>query len=112
MLSLPETIDEGWGIEGGPGMETLILVARDQPLDPSLPIKDFFASLPAQRLQDTRSLVWLDQGEVSRERTRAPKFFEPTEIDDPVLKTQRILRERLKAYFPLIRAVSFANRGP
>jgi serine/threonine protein kinase len=111
-LSLPEPIDEGWAIQGGPGMETLILVARDQPLDPSLPIKDFFASLPAQRLQNDRSLVWFDQGEVSRAQLREPKFFEPSEINDPVLKTQRILTERLKPYFPLIRAVSFANRGP
>jgi serine/threonine protein kinase len=111
-LSLPEAIDEGWAIQGGPGMETLILVARDRPLDPSLPIKDFFASLPAQRLQNDRSLVWFDQGEVSRAQLREPKFFEPTEINDPVLKTQRILTERLKPYFPLIRAVSFANRGP
>jgi serine/threonine protein kinase len=111
-LSLPEAIDEGWAIDGGPGMETLILLARDQPLDPSLPIKNFFGSLPAQRLQDARSLVWFDQGDVSREQSRAPKFFEPSEIDDPILKTQRILTERLKPYFPLIRAVSFANRGP
>jgi hypothetical protein len=110
-LSLPEALDEGWTVQGGPGMETLILVARDQPLDPSLPIKDFFGSLPPQRLQNDRSLVWFDQGRVSREQLREPKFFASSEINDPVLKTQRILTERLKSYFPLIRAVSFANRG-
>jgi Protein kinase domain/Domain of unknown function (DUF4384) len=110
-LSLPETIDEGWPIEGGPGMETLILLARDQPLGPGLSLKGIFASLPAQRIQDARSLVWLDQGEVSQDKTRAPKFWEPQKLDDPILRTQRMLSAKLKSHFPLIRAVSFANRG-
>jgi serine/threonine protein kinase len=110
-LSLPEAIDEAWPIGGGPGMETLILLARDQPLDAEIALKDVFASLPPQRIQDARSLVWLDQGEIPHDKTRSPKFFEPQKLDDPLLRTQGILTQKLKVQFPLIRAVSFANRG-
>jgi serine/threonine protein kinase len=111
-LSLPETPDEGWDLGGGPGMETLILLARDEPLRREFSLKDLFASLGPQPIQDVRSLVWLDQGEVSQDKTRAPKFIETSRIDDPFLKTQRILSEKLKPLFPLVRAVSFANKGP
>ena len=110
-VSLPDPIDEGWPIAGGPGMETLVMLARDQPLNPGVPMKDFFAALGAQPIQNARSLVWLDEGEVPREKTRAPQFFEPKKLDDPLLRSQRVLSDRLKPLFPLIRAVSFANKG-
>jgi hypothetical protein len=108
-LSLPEKIDGGWEIEGGPGMETLVLLAREQPFPEGPSIRDLFAGLPAQQLQNNHALVWLDRGEVARDRS--PKFFDVKELNDPVLKTQRLLAERLKPHFPLIRAVSFANQS-
>jgi hypothetical protein len=110
-VSLPEEIDSGWPVDGGPGMETVVLLAREEPLSGDLNLKSMLAGLPKQRLQDEHALVWLDQGEMSTSRTRAPKFFDPAQLDDPVLKTQKLISQRLKAYFPLIRAVSFANKG-
>jgi hypothetical protein len=92
-------------------METVVLLAREEPLSGDLNLKSMLAGLPKQRLQDEHALVWLDQGEMSTSRTRAPKFFDPAQLDDPVLKTQKLISQRLKAYFPLIRAVSFANKG-
>jgi serine/threonine protein kinase len=108
-VSLPEKIDGGWEIEGGPGMETLVLLAREQPFPAGTAIRDFFSDLPAQRLQNNHALVWLDRGEVARDRS--PKFFDVKELNDPVLKTQQLLADRLKPHFPLIRAVSFANQS-
>jgi len=110
-VSLPEEIDVGWPVDGGPGMETVVLLARDQPLPHDLDLRAMLSGLPKQRLQDDHALVWLDQGELSTNRTRAPKYFDPAQLDDPVLKTQKLISQRLKSYFPLIRAVSFANKG-
>ena len=73
--------------------------------------KSMLAGLPKQTLQDEHALVWLDQGDVSASRTRGPKFFDAAQLNDPVLKTQKLIAERLRPYFPLIRAVSFANKG-
>jgi serine/threonine protein kinase len=110
-LSLPGQIDGGWPIEGGPGMETLVLLGRDQPLPADATFKDWFAGLPMQRSQSQQLLVYLDQGEISRSRTRGADFAKVMNLNDPVLTSQRLLAGRFKPYFPLIRAVSFANRG-
>jgi hypothetical protein len=110
-VSLPEEIDSGWPVDGGPGMETVVLLAREESLSADLDLKLMLTGLPKQRLQDEHALVWLDQGELSTSRTRAPKFFNPAQLDDPVLQTQKLISQRLKSHFPLIRSVSFANKG-
>ena len=43
--------------------------------------------------------------------SRAPDFFDSQQIEDPVLRTQRLIQERLGRYFSAIRAVSFAHHG-
>ena len=77
-------------------------------------LQQMLAGLPKQTNQHAASLVWFADGEIVTEqndRTRAPKFFEVTQIDDPVLQTQRIIQQKLGPYFEVIRAVSFAHRG-
>ena len=44
-------------------------------------------------------------------RDRGPEFFVEVEVQDPILKSQRLLKERLKNHFSMMRAVSFANQG-
>jgi hypothetical protein len=112
-LSLPERIDGGWEIEGPAGMETLVLLAREEPLPLGIKIIDLFAGLPFQTLQSDQALVRLDHGEVvnDRETTRSPIFSEVKPLSDPVLRTQRMLTERLTPHFAVIQSVSFANQG-
>jgi len=114
-LALPEKADEGWPMQpGAPGMETLLLLARQSPLEGTLDLNRLLSGLPRQSAQTSQALVWFVNGELitgSDDGLRAPKFFDPQRIDDPVLKTQRLIAERLKPHFELIRAVSFANRG-
>jgi serine/threonine protein kinase len=118
-ISLPASEGKGWEMKkGAAGMETVILLAREKPLD--LDLKSELAGLPRPAFQDARSLVWFDnwalvqpgapgQSEV-KSRDRGPSFFE-ADIKDPVLQTQELLKERLKSHFSMMRAVSFANRG-
>jgi hypothetical protein len=118
-VSLPANERRGWPMKkGAGGMETLLLLAREKPLD--LDLKPRLGDLPRPALQDNRSLVWFDDwslvphGAVSTSpapsRDRGPSFFE-VDIQDPVLQTQGLLKERLKDHFSMMRAVSFANRG-
>jgi hypothetical protein len=113
-VSLPETPDKAWPIKPGqPGMETIMLLARESPLPPEFDLKHRLTGLPRPALQDPRSLVRFDdwemvQGEPSRER--GPSFFE-VDVKDPVLQAQTRLKERLAPHFAMMRAVSFANRG-
>jgi serine/threonine protein kinase len=118
-LAFPTAESKGWEIKKSrSGMETLVLLARESPLDADL--KSQFTGLPRTALQDTRSLVWFDAWALVRtgapsepatpSRDRGPSFFE-VDIKDPVLQTQDLLKDRLKAQFSMMRAVSFANQG-
>jgi hypothetical protein len=104
----------GWPIKGPPGMETLLLLARESPLPRDVDLQQLLAGLPPQTMQDPKSLVEFENGGVitrAHRRERGPQFFDPHQIDDPVLRTQQVIQEKLSPYFPLIRAVSVANQG-
>lgn len=111
-VSLPEGLNTGWPMQGPAGMETLVLLARATPLPAEIRLRELLSGFPRQEIQDPRAIVWLDRGKVVDTLERAPQFFNPREIDDPVLTTQRLLAERLSPHFQLIRAVSFANVAP
>jgi len=49
-LSLPETQTKGWPVREPPGMETLMLLARNDPLPQDVDMSALFADLPPQRL--------------------------------------------------------------
>jgi hypothetical protein len=117
-LSLPPD-GKAWPIKHGTsGMETLVLLARESPLD--MDLKAHLPELPRPTLQDVRSLVWFDDwalvrggkfGESSMQSgDRGPSFFD-VDLADPVLQIQELLKDHLKDHFSMMRAVSFANRG-
>jgi tRNA A-37 threonylcarbamoyl transferase component Bud32 len=111
-LRRPEAVDEFYPITRGlPGMETLVLLARETPLPESVDLRAELGQLPRQTGQSLRATAWFENGEVVRnEPDRAPRF-EPRRRNDPVLAVQRRIRERLGRYFRYTRAVTFANQG-
>jgi hypothetical protein len=113
-LGLPPREGNGYTINGaGSGMWTILLLTRTTPWDKSdEEIQSLFAGLPAQRpMQDPRSAVWFENGELVRhDRERKWVHFEEKEIDDPVLRMQGLLRERLQPHAASTAAVSFAKQ--
>ncbi|MCY2995040.1 MAG: protein kinase [Planctomycetota bacterium] len=113
-LALPAAVDEGWPLHGPRGMETLLLLARDQPLPAAVQLDVLFANLPRQSCQDPQALVWFENGRpvaAAEDGLRGPQFSNPLRIDDPVLQTQELLCRRLEPYFSVLRAVSAASQG-
>jgi hypothetical protein len=56
--------------------------------------------------------VWLENGRVVRDAPRpVPRGLEETDIDDPVLRLQQLLRERLQPHAAFTAAVSFPRQG-
>jgi hypothetical protein len=114
-LELPPTAAKGYTISGDrPGMETLILVARTERLAlTDEQIRGWFAGLPAQRpFQNPESAVWCEDGRiVTGDDSRRPRGFEETDIADPVLRVQGLLRERIGPHAAGTAAVSFARLG-
>jgi hypothetical protein len=116
-LSLPqETAPDGavgsWEVaEGPPGMETVILLAREVPLPREIDLEKLVAGLPPQPRTSRQRLVWFENGAVLREGIdRGFTTFDPRTIEDPVLQTQALLARRLRPHFPYMRAVSYANQ--
>ena len=113
-LSLPETDNSIAPLGGGPaGIETLMLLTRDELLPADADLFQLFAELPVQKAVDTRAAAWFENGILVRnEVDRGPiRLDQAKESDDPVLKTQSMLKARLEKLFPYTRGVSFANRG-
>jgi hypothetical protein len=113
-LSLPEKPGDMWPIKPGPaGMETLVLLARETPLPREVDLAKALGDLGAQPLLDEMDVAWFENGELERgDPERGPNLKEPREGSSPVLRTQGLLRERLKGLgFTYTQAVTFANRG-
>jgi hypothetical protein len=117
-LKLPAgAADDGWEMdEGVAGMETLLLLARATKLTDAgeAELKAALAEVGPQPLQDgkTEAAIWFENGAVvTAEAGRAPKSFDVRRIEDPVLRAQRVLCDRLGQWFEYTRAVSFAFRG-
>ncbi|MCC6123366.1 MAG: protein kinase [Pirellulales bacterium] len=113
-LSLPPAADEGWAMQGPPGMETLLLLARAEPLPRDLDLKGFFTELPKAKPQNLQAPLWFVRGKripEDADSTRGPNFSNTSRIDDAVLRTQRIIQERLEPHFIFTRAVSVASEG-
>jgi hypothetical protein len=112
-LSLPT--DEGgwWEIkEGKPGMESLVMLVRETPLRRDINLEKLVAGLPKQRQQNFFAAVWFENGKVVQdEAERGPNFFDVKRTNDPVLRTQLLLRQKLGPLSDYSRAVSFANQG-
>jgi hypothetical protein len=109
-LLLPEQSDSGWEVgSGDAGMETLLLLARPTPLE-GVDLSALLSDLPPQRLHITPPVVWFENGSLV-ERSRAFASFTPRPIDDPVLRLQALLRDRLAPLFGYTLTVSYAIDG-
>jgi serine/threonine protein kinase len=111
-LRRPATERNFWPLrKGEPGMETLLLLVREEPWPREVDVRALLGEFPPQVAQNGAAAVWFENGSVSKERTREPDYFDERRRGDPVLLTQQLLRERLEDQVIYSRAVSFANQG-
>jgi hypothetical protein len=116
-LALPPGEGEAAPLDPSPsGVESILLLARDERLPPGEDdaLAAIFRDLPKQdRLPDLRAAAWFEGGELVRnEEDRGPMQIGRAEgIDDPVLRTQGLLRGQLAQLFPYTRAVCYGFQG-
>ena len=110
-LDLPNERGNGWPIDSGMGLETIVLLARDKPLPATVPLDRLLSGLPAQQIQQTETFVWLERGERYDTSGASPNFSKPQMINDATLRLKNLLEERLKPHFAVFRAVCLSNRG-
>jgi serine/threonine-protein kinase len=103
-------------LDAGPsGVESLLLLVREEPLPEDGDLPKLFAGLPKQNeLPDPRSRAWFENGELVRhDPDRGPPVLigQGDPRDDAVVQTQALLRDKLRPLFPYTRAVCFAFQG-
>jgi hypothetical protein len=112
-LRRPEALDRFYKApERDQGMETLILLARETPLPRELDLRAELGELPPSTTRELNATAWFENGEVARNGRGRMGLFDETRRDDPVLRTQQRIKERLLGrHFDYALAVSFANQG-
>jgi serine/threonine protein kinase len=93
-----------------PGMETLLMLVRDAPLQADVDLAARFAGLGEVGGTDREYMRWFENGRfVTGEPNRSPGGR--IEASDPAERVQSRLRQRLGELFPFSRAVCFFNEG-
>ncbi|MDB5310074.1 MAG: hypothetical protein JWO38_4276 [Gemmataceae bacterium] len=111
----PDVRDQGLAVDGPRGLETVVLLARSDPLPASVNLAELTGRLPVSPFRDPGEVAWLDLGpgrmnvRETKSRHRGLSAGETREIDAPLFA---LLEERLRPHFELIKAVRFAHREP
>jgi serine/threonine protein kinase len=113
-VNSPEALDEGHGMTGPGGLETVLLLARRMPLPPGTDLPGLIGPLRPAPLRDVREVAvrGFDEGQPT-ETLRLGQYRgigdEPDKIDDPLLQLMERLRN--EGPFEVIKALRFAYRG-
>lgn len=91
--------NDGWPVGGPAGIETAVLLAREEPLPTDFDLRQLLDGVPRLNLPP----------ELRRRGPRDPIPQAMGAIDDG--ERRRMLQGRLREHFPLVRIVSFANLG-
>jgi hypothetical protein len=108
----PGEVAQGWKVLGRSGLDTILLLARREPLPAAVALAERVGRLPATPFHNPHEWAvrgsdpdqpvgWLNLG-----GDRAPAV-EAAKIDDPLLEVMARLRE----HFEVVRAVRFAHQG-
>jgi hypothetical protein len=109
-VECPPAKDRGWPLEGDGGLETILLLARPEPLPADVRLAEVLAGLPPTPLRDLREVVvrGLERGRPLPPRDWYRKPGKRTkELDDDLQR----LQERLRPHFEVIRLLQFAHKG-
>ena len=114
-LELPPG-DEGFTIASDKqaGMETLMLLVCDTPLPAAddAVLRKLLKGKEQRPVQSSQAAVWFENGRVvENDPNRQRSSFKIEAIDDPVLRLQKMLREKLQPLSRCTAAVSFARQG-
>jgi hypothetical protein len=115
-VSLPANEGYGWTIRGPwEGMMALVMLARQTPLDVTdEDLRALLGGVAAQRpLPGRRAAVWFEDGREVRDepdRQRTIDFAEK-DLNNPVVRLQTLIRQKLQPHADYTRAVTFAKEG-
>lgn len=108
-LSIPNQPDEGLPIEGSPGIETIVLLARATPLPRNNDLQKRLVRFPIPAIPERELMARLDV--VPRDipiggDDGLRKLGGEKRINDPILRARRFLKDELGEKFAIVRGLS------
>ncbi len=111
-VSLPDDSGDFWSLKGEPGVETVLLLARERPLPADTDLVALLSGLPRPTVESHGHAIWFGDGTVRRTvhpPDRGPDFDVLVRRNDRVAEMHGWLRERLKPFFLVQEGVSFVK---
>jgi hypothetical protein len=118
-LDLPPKAKDAWEIPAGaPGLEAVVLLAREEsPLPRNVDLARLLAGPPALGRPSLAQAVWIENGRevtLDSDNRTVPRSVPSTKTrnsDDPVLRFRRLLRDKVQPLGDYSLAVLFLNNG-
>jgi serine/threonine protein kinase len=100
-------------VKGPPGMETVLLLVRTDPLPQDLDLIKVLGHLePQQTIDDRRDVIWFENGEIDNQDPNRPWGLKSKQPQNhPTVQTVHQLWKSLQEHFVYMRAVTYANMG-
>jgi hypothetical protein len=114
-LDLPPPSGKAWEIPpGNPGLETVVLLAREQsPLPLDVDLVRLLGGSPTPPRLTLDTAVWIENGRevILDPQGRAAPSPKTRTSNDPVLRMRRLLQEKVQPLGDFSQAVLFPNQG-
>lgn len=111
VLKLPDADPHvGWPIRGPAGLETVVVLAREERLSPTFDLQELLSNLPEENaLEDPRAPVLFEAG--FEEPSRSVLWNDAESVAKPNLALHAELIGRLRSYCEVLLGATFANSG-
>jgi serine/threonine protein kinase len=115
-FKLPQ-VKGGWGAwEMGPGkrgLETMVLLCRDDLLPEDVDLKGLLGKFGPQPLggQELTVVAWFENGDTVRDEPLRAPLAKPVEGGNPLERLNREVHRRVKEHFSYTRSITYGNEG-
>jgi hypothetical protein len=98
---------------GKRGLETMVLLCRDDPLPEDVDLKAILGRFGPQPLagQDAGVVAWFENGTTVRDEPRRAPLARPVKGGNPLERLNREVQRRVKGHFSYTRAITYGNEG-
>jgi serine/threonine protein kinase len=98
---------------GKAGLETMVLLCRDDVLPTDVDLAGILGQFGPQPLegQDVGAVAWFENGNMVRDEARRAPLVKPVQGGNPLERFNREVQRRVKGQFGYTRAITYGNEG-
>jgi hypothetical protein len=98
---------------GKPGLETILLLCRTEPLPEGVDLRELLGEFGPQPFagQPRETVAWFENGETVRDEPLRAPLAQPVEGGNPLERLNREIHRRVRDQFACTRAITYGNEG-